>query len=397
MESNCGSHPLLRPGGPLPRQVQIRVPVQRLFCLATLKLQDPRVGRRTYAETHPLWQTLNCQYGVYLSFSSHDLMTIAESEDLTKVSEIVGIGCGLAALNSQFAININRFTRFTPAGGKRRADFQFYSKKRRYFHEAKGTTYQDSIPRLRGDIHDQKKATKKYCGKATSGPQVTASTGSITLYQHTSRTKFSSKIILLDPAGIKDETARLPRESDELSSVLRYYHNFYTVTHTNAQNVGLVSLDQWLAGIIEGLESGVAPPRRPPNRLVATGRTPEPGVPDSLYRGTIFDARIADRSVRTYPTFDDASAAIRNATTFIGVSEEVTLLIRSCQWDQLLEYSDRRSADAKDGEGNTILESGVMAKVIHEDESTETYSRRSFVQFRDKAQRQGRLLPRVAV
>lgn len=178
------------------------------------------------------------------------------------------------------------------------------------------------------------------------------------------------------------------------SSVLRYYRNFYNVTHRELQNVGRVSLSHWLTEVIHRLESGDSPPKRPPAGLVTGARASGEGAIESHYRGTVFDARIADVAVRTYSTFADASRAIENPSTFIGVSEDVTALVRDCRWENLLEYADRSREGRASDDLSSVLESGILTQTARLADNEERECRMTFVRLRNRAEVQGRLLPR---
>src|SRR5271167_388641 len=129
VEASCSKHPKLKPGSALPRNGQTRVSQQRLFTLGSLWLQDDAKDEfRTFAQTQILWNTLNLQYAAYLTFEPQQLTTDAAGEKLTKLSEVVGVGLGIAAMCAQFEVNLNRFRRFMTIGSStRRVDFEYYS------------------------------------------------------------------------------------------------------------------------------------------------------------------------------------------------------------------------------------------------------------------------------
>ncbi len=384
VEASCAQHPRLKPGNALPRNGQTRVSQQRLFTLGSLWLQDDAKDEfRTFARTQLLWNTLNLQYAAYLTFEPQQLTTDAVSEKLTKLSEVVGIGLGIAAMCAQFEVNLNRFRRFMTAGSStRRVDFEYYSGGQRFFHETKGTTYDTSVQGMCIDIAQQKDQTQQYVADQAAqnvgaAPiAIAGCTGSVALYRHTQRTNFSSLITLIDPPPADLEGTRAPSESDELACVLRYYQNVYAATHSTLQNEGSLGLAEWLAQVASGLEDGQPAPTSAPANLRVHARVTEPGVPESLYRGTIFDARLARRSVLSFPTFEVANESIPAPVTFLGVSQEVTDLVQGCQWDDLLAYLDSGST-LENRDGIDISESGIMSKHIDSDEINEE-SRRNF-------------------
>lgn len=352
---------------------------QRLFTLGSLWLQDnAKQEFRTFAQTQLLWNTLNLQYAAYLTFEPQQLTTDAIGEKLTNLSEVVGVGLGIAAMCAQFEVNLNRFRRFMTIGSStRRVDFEYYSGNQRFFHETKGTTYATTVQPMCDDITDQKEQTLTYVGNQAIPIAIAGSTGSVALYRHTQRTSVSSLITLIDPPAADLGGTRSPSESDELACVLRYYQNFYAATHRTLQNEGSLGLAEWLAQVASGLEEGRPAPTSAPANLRLRARVTEPGVPESLYRGTIFDARLARRSVLSFPTFEAANESIPAPVTFLGISQEVTNLVQACQWDDLLAYSDSDST-LEDRDGIDISESGIMSKRIDSDEINEG-SRRNFL------------------
>jgi len=296
-----------------------------------------------------------------------------------KLSEVVGIALGVAAMCAQFDININRFRRYQVVGTRtRHVDFEYYSGNQRFFHEAKGTTYVQRVARLRSDILDQKTQTRSHIAAQANAIAITACTGSIAQYRHTSRLNFPSQIILVDPPPSDQVEARAAAEADELACVVRYYQNLYSITHRRPQGRKQVGLDEWLMTVARGLESGEAAPRSAPENLISRGRLIEPGSSDSLYRGTLFDARIARRSVKTYDSFESATESIPNPVTFLGVSEEITELIRNCRWTDLLGYKNRVLDAVGESDGIDISESGVLTKRLDTAEFNDS-SKREFL------------------
>jgi hypothetical protein len=381
VHKNCAKHPLLRahiiPG----QTIDVEISPQEFFAHATLKLQNSRIkGKQSFRQTKKKWHNILEREGDYLSFTKNDLVasSAAGTEDLTDLSAVVGIGCGLIALGHAFDVQINRFSRFTPTNQiMRRMDFEFIAKGRRYFHESKGTTSKYTGNKNRKDILEQKKSTKKYCAK--NGPSLAGSTGSIVVYRKAKAPKGSTTIMLIDPPADGDGVAS---RTEELISVLKYYQNIYAVTHTDftesrSNGPRRLSIATWLARVALDLNNGGAPPDTSPDRLEIKPRASELGNGDSRYSGTIFDERLRNESVLRYPSFDAATAAIRSPVRFIGLSEEVTSLITSCRWDRLLEYSDS-AVSAQSIVGTAILTSGLMVRDLPRTEEIEVHSRREF-------------------
>ena len=153
-----------------PRQTtDIQITPQEFFAYATLKFQNPRIkGKQSFSQTKKKWRNILQREGDYLRFTKKNLIasSAAGSEDLTELSAVVGIGCGLIALGHAFDVNISRFKRFKPTNKvMRRMDFEFIASGRRYFHESKGTTSKYTGNKDQKDIFQQKKSTRKYCAK----------------------------------------------------------------------------------------------------------------------------------------------------------------------------------------------------------------------------------------
>ena len=371
VEPSCAPHSGLRPGAAPPRNSFTRINPERLFTLGSLWLQNnKKPGRRTYKETRLRWNSLHNIYADYLYFQPNELDTDAEGEDLTRLSEIVGVAMGMAAMLIEFNVNLNRFSRFTtPGSKKKRVDFEYYSGSRRYFHETKGTTNPNTASNMRGDIAAKKQQSLQYvadqqkAGNVVQQAAISGSTGSIALYRHVSDTTFETQITLIDPPAEELANARPAGEADELACVLGYYQNFYKVTHPNVRNVRSFYIAEWLWEIIADLSQGKNAPRRAPRNLRVIPHLAEPDVPDSPYKGAIFDARIAWRSIKKFPTFEEATNAIPRPVTFLGVSQRVTDLIRACDWTGLLEFHDPgQFTDEIDGVD--ISDSGIMSRRI---------------------------------
>ncbi len=385
MHKSCAKHPLLRahiiPG----QTIDVDISPQEFFAHATLKLQNSRIkGKQSFRQTKKKWRNILEREGDYLSFTKNDLVasSAAGTEDLTDLSAVVGIGCGLIALGRAFDVQINRFSRFKPADQvMRRMDFEFIANGRRYFHESKGTTSKYTGNRDRKEILAQKKSTKKYCAK--NGPSLAGSTGSIVVYRKAKATKGSTTVMLVDPPADGDGAVSI---TEELISVLKYYQNIYAVTHTDftesrTHGPRRLSIATWLARVALDLNNGDAPPDISPSQLEIKPRAYERGSGGSRYGGTVFDQRLRNESVLKYPTFDAATAAIRSPVRFIGLSEDVTSLITSCQWERLLEYSDL-GIPAQSIEGTAILTSGLMVRDVPRNDEIEVHSRREFALLR---------------
>lgn len=371
---SCKHHPLLKHSS-CPRTGQIRLNPQRLFAVGSLKLLDAK-ARPTYRDTEPLWQSLHAIHNVYLTFDQNGITTFAEGEHLEEVGEVVGIACGVVALRREIDINLNRFRQVEQQDAKKRLDFEFVKDGKRFFHEAKGTTYPSKGSSCEHDIVAKKNDTKCRCNEPGKGPAFSGATGSITVFRHVNRSH-SCSISIVDPVPPERKTP--PRQHDELSSVLRYYQSVYNVTHFRPRNIGLIGLSRWLSDVVGDLEAGQEPPSHAPQGLVAKGRISEPGVPGSDYKGTYFDARIAHASIERYASFDAASATLPSPVTFLGVSQRVTDLIVQCQWDDVLQFSDPNATELSDvNNGFDVTDSGVLTKSIRNDAEAENLARSMF-------------------
>jgi hypothetical protein len=352
VEKSCSKHKLLKPGT-LPRGGHVSMTPRRIFALGSLILQDPSVNRRSVVQTQKLWRNLYGLYGVYLAFERSQIVASATGEHLTRISEIVGIACGLAALTREFVVPLNRVGRFLGRGGGRRLDFEFYVNGHRYFHEAKGTTYNGNTSTLKADIDDQADATAKLCAKAGHGPKLAGATGSIARIQHVSRKQFDSSVLIVDPPTTARGRASKRRE---LATLLRHYASILAVTHTRSQTDNPPDIVNWLEHVISELESNRRPPATSPARLLLKGRVTEK-FRSEKFGGTYFDARSTPAAAAQFATFEEASAALRDPLSFYGVSNTVTEMIRSCSWEELLNYSHPKPTNT----AKIVLESsGVL-------------------------------------
>jgi hypothetical protein len=382
---NCKKHPLLKAGKKLPRASTLQISPKLLFSLATIRLQQPMKGRRTFKETEGLWKNLLALHGVELKFEKDNLVAnTISSESVQNLSEIVGIGCGLAALRSEFNLNINRFTRYSGVEGKKRLDFEFFRGNKRFFHETKGTTNKDAVAGIRKNIEKQKESTKELNKKPKDGRHLSGCTGSIVLYKRSVGSTHDSSVELLDPPAAEDG---LPaREADELSSVLRYYLNFYSVTYRDPENPNRVSIAEWLTSVVEDLESGARPPQTAPLNIFSRARIRERRG-SSRYGGTLFDARLSRIAVRRFGTFSEATRTFENPVTFIGVAEDITAAIVECRWQSVLEFDDREAeALAKNGL-DAVLESGILVERADLSTQEERQSSAAFAQLRARVER----------
>jgi hypothetical protein len=358
---------------------------QRLFTLGSLYLQDIKKAKvRSFKETRERWSVLHGEYADYLTFEPTEIITDADSERLARLSEIVGIALGMAAMVAEFNVNLNRFNKFmAPGWSKKRVDYEYYSGSLRYFHETKGTTDEQTAFSMRGDIIEKKQDSLSYVarqqlvGDRAQQVSISGCTGSIVLYRHDPKKTFSTQITLIDPPAGEVENTRPASEADELACVLRYYQNFYKVSHPAIQNVPSLTMATWLEEVASGLSLGMATPTAAPRRLRVRPHLAAPDRPNLPYQGTIFDARITWGSVARFPSFEAATAAIPNPVTFLGVSETVTEFIRSCSWTDLLDFHDQAEV-VDETAGLDISGSGIMSMRL-DPESVNKESKKAFL------------------
>lgn len=380
VERSCASHPLLNSRS-VPRTGRVRLDHTRLFALGTLILQNSSErSLLSFEQTKRKWTCLSGRYRVYLRFPKDNIVATASGEDLVKLSEIVGVACGLAVLKRESRANINRFRRFRPNSPGKRTDFEFYYGGNRFFHESKGTTYPKDFQKFRKTILAQKRATKSLCRQSGRGPRPLAITGSISIYSHKDRSGTMSHIFLVDPPARGPN--RHPPQYAELMSVLQYYLNFYSLTHVRPRNKELMGMAAWLKSVIRSLQAGKAPPKQAPSnpRLIARARGRISMCSKSVYEGTVFDDRLSLASMHRFSSFEEATRAISPPATFIGISKNVTDLIVKCQWDRLLKYKDKNAS--KVSAAQVILESGISVKHVSLQPQEEEESRKIFERLR---------------
>ena len=164
------------------------------------------------------------------------------------------------------------------------------------------------------------------------------------------------------------------------------------MTHFDPQNPGRLSLANWMAEVVRELEVGHRAPRRAPRDLMVRARVTERSGQTSRYRGTIFDARLADIAVRRFGTFADATRALGRLGTFVGVSDEMTALIRECRWQDVLEFRDRRANEQRASDREVVLESGILTKSAELLENDEKANAVVFARLRQRAEAEGRII-----
>jgi hypothetical protein len=373
-ESTCQAHPLLKQGCALPRSTSFEISPQELFGIATLRTQSPETGNYTFGDCEKGWRYMLGTYIKYLDVQSNLISAKVVDEQLRDVSELIGIAYGIKALTIEFDVELNRITRFSPKTKKKRVDFEFTKDNNRYFHETKGTIHQGRVNTLRQEILKQKLSTKSLLTSAVPPAVGAGYTGSITTYPHVKKATTPSQVFLIDPPP--EPTVALPvLPNEELISVLRYYQNFYAVTHRNV--VGELSLSQWLFDVIGELKAGSRPPTQPPPALVSVGRQSEPGRENSPYKGTTFDTRTTRQAVKRFRSFEDATIELITPVYFVGVSDEVTSLIRNCLWTKLLAFRDISQSGAERDNG-AVLPSGVLIHFLGAQTEGYEISQRTF-------------------
>lgn len=368
IDTSCIPHPLCKVIPPA--VVSLEVVEKELFLYGSLWLEDSEIGRRGYRQTKRLWDTLHRQYKSYLRYTPKQITAKASGEPLTRLSEIVGIGCGLIALTTFFDVQINRLTRYTPPGKGRRLDFEWCHNGSRYFHECKGTTYPKRWQSVYADIVTQKAHTVARCKK--SGPSVAAASGSITLYRHTTRKEHLTQVLLVDPPVEHEHDVEPPRYW-ELARVLRHYQGFVAVTHHRRDGPLGWDLASWLASVVRELERGGRPPDTAPLGMTTTARQKR-----DAYEGTVFDVRATRWAAQAYADFGEATTDNPDPATFVGVSSDVIRMLVNCEWQELLNYKDPLAT--RNGEGSTtvVLPSGVAALSVERDEDHEKLAHNSF-------------------
>lgn len=219
-------------------------------------------------------------------------------------------------------------------------------------------------------ISEQKESTLSTLASMVAAPgtlpvAVSGLTGSVALYRHVDRPTTNCLVTLIDPPVGDQEGTRRATEADELACVLRYYRNFYRVTLPIISNIRSLRLDVWLDQVIGLLERGATAPEVAPSNLHTNAKVRLPQTPDSTYGGALFDARYAGRSLLRYASLQEASANIASPISFVGVSDEVTEMIRTCRWDDLLSYRDTLARGWTDGRaGREVLSSGVLCERV---------------------------------
>ena len=388
VEGSCANHPLLAAGATLPKKNNLTITPEILFGVGSLRCQSADLELYSYVDTVQLWQSLHQIYGRYLSLLDVKFVALATGEQLRDISEFVGVSYGLLAVNNELSVPLNRIRRFTPSGKGKRVDFEFYINNVRYFHETKGTTIPGSVNGMRKNILNQKSSTKAYCNQKGQAP-ASWITGSIAVYPHRKRPKIAPEVFLVDPPVDNHLAVQNIRATENLITVLRYYQTFYAVTHLAPTGRKRISLARWIAGIIQSLIREETAPTEAPSNLESRPRLAEPGAESSIFKGTVFDARITRQNAAHFKTFEEATENIIAPRTFVGVSQDVTDLITRCRWDELLAYRfDSNLGSAIKGNPG-ILPTGILVKnLAQSDPEWEALALNEFLQMKKLIQRQ---------
>lgn len=387
IESSCANHPLVGAGAKLPSQNSLTITPEVLFGVGSLRCQSADLELYSYDDTVQLWQSLHQIYGRYLTLLGVNVAAVATGEHLKDISEFIGVSYGLLVLNRELSVPLNQIRRFTPVGKGKRVDFEFFINNARFFHETKGTTISGSISTFRNKILKQKSSTRAYCNRKGQ-TQASGITGSIALYPHRNRPEIVPEVFLIDPPVDNRSTEQNIRTTEPLITALRYYQTFYAVTHLAPTDRNTISLARWIASIIRKLNRGGSAPTEAPSNLESRPRLAEPGAENSVFKGTIFDARIARRNVDHFRDFEEATRRVVAPQTFVGVSQDVTLLITQCRWNELLAYrldSDLGSSKRSPG----TLPTGILVKNLAPDPEWEALAKNEFIQMKKSIQRQG--------
>jgi hypothetical protein len=388
VEGSCANHPLLAAGATLPKKSNLTITPEILFGVGSLRCQSADLELYSYVDTVQLWQSLHQIYGRYLSLLDVRFVAVATGEQLRDISEFVGVSYGLLAVNNELSVPLSQIRRFTPSGKGKRVDFEFYINNVRYFHETKGTTLPGSVSGMRKNILKQKASTKAYCNQKGQAPPSWI-TGSIAVYPHRKRPKIVPAVFLVDPPVDNNSAVQDIRATENLITVLRYYQTFYAVTHLAPTGRKRISLAKWIAGIIHNLSREEPAPTSAPSNLESRPRLAEPGAETSIFKGTVFDARITRKNVARFQNFEEATSNLIAPQTFVGVSQDVTDLITQCRWDELLVYRfDSTLGSATKGTPGT-LPTGILVKNLAQpDPEWEALALNEFLQLKKIIQRQ---------
>lgn len=332
VERNCIAHPLLRP------DLRMRLPVctvvslapKKLFGYAAMKLQDasnPRVA--TYQQMRTKAESYVDMFGHALDCLSTGISVNADSETTGYVSELVGIGAGLAAACKVFDVNPNRVSRFLGTTSGKRMDYVMTARGRRCLLEVRGTTGVSTRTRMITEVAPKKTsiASQGYAAYA----------GAVTLYSQGPRSDY---VTIVDPPG----EGGLSSELDEFASMFEYYHNVYRLTHSSGPFCRY--LESWLKLYRSGRNHRLpAPPTR--------AEIPRPRVSEEIpglgrIRGTMFDLRILPSSIARFRTFGEATSGIDKPTWLVGTEESLDEIVSAGRWSQLLEYRSRAAEGTDD-------------------------------------------------
>lgn len=147
-------------------------------------------------------------YEDYISLTSSSVITNAQGETGSKVSEIIGVGVGLAYAVKILKIIPNKIKRILIKGKGKRLDFEVIKRKQRFEIETRSTSYKGSVNKMMNEVLEKK------AGK----PNTAMRFGTVTL-SRTSKDKDKSFILV----GDDNDFDQISEEGYSVIDYLRYY------------------------------------------------------------------------------------------------------------------------------------------------------------------------------
>jgi hypothetical protein len=324
IDASCSHHPLLPVSvrSNLPKYDYIKISPLKLYGYASMHVQDPsRAGVSNYAEVRTKANSILDLYGHGLSFGNNSISVTCDPEIKTKLSEMVGVGAGLAASCKIFGINPNRISRFIQSGKGKRMDFIATKSGASFLIETRGTTSSKKHSSMIKEVGPKKTSP------LSSG--YTAYSGAITLFGISNSTTID-RITVVDPIGDGAPKSEL----DEISSMVKHYASILKLTHFRSQFIS--ELETWYNNYNLG-DITLHPP------AIQRGVTLRARYTDDIdgigkVCGTIFDHRTLKSTVNAVDSFRMATELYKKPTILMGLHREVVDLIKRGAWKDLLSY-----------------------------------------------------------
>ena len=288
------------------------------------------------------------QYNKYVQIDGTRILNRAPGETTKKISEIIGVGCGLIYATKLLQADIRSVTKIPPPEKKvKYMDFEIPCDRGTAYFEAKGTINDTSVSRMIGDIDEKKKlsvAPVKF--------------GTVTVARKAADPNASVLYVEDDPPEVGHQRHGRGSQHQRLRQIISHYISYLSlILDSSAYNRFIRQFRR--------IES-VAPPvsvRRIPQRLHRR---------DVEYVGEFFDHRLISERIRELHRpemsldrlFKQLTSNFGRRKLFLGIDSRVIDMYNGRKLDELLAYTHepidfdiQRGFDFVDRDGVTIIKS----------------------------------------